>query len=296
MRYTFKQLEVFLAIANHQNVSAAAQELSMSQSAASESLKALESQFDIQLFDRIGKKLQLNELGKSVRSEASTLIERASNLELSLRQHARVKDLKVGATLSIGNYLAINMLSEFKQCYPSASIILDVANTTEIAERVHNFELDIGLIEGEVNENDLHVEPWRDDELVVFCSPSHPFANKPLLEDMHLRDAKWVLRESGSGTRQAFDYAMHGLISKLNIELELQHTEAIKRAVQSNIGIGCLSRITLEDAFKRGTLVPLSAPQRDFKRQLFIIQHRQKYQSAGMTAWLKICRDFTTHA
>ena len=123
-------------------------------------------------------------------------------------------ELKVGATLSIGNYLAIHILSDFKRLYPQANALLEVANTTKISDKVANFELDIGLIEGEITHSELNVIPWREDELVVFCAPSHPFAQQKSLSDKDLIKAQWILRESGSGTRQAFDFAMHGILSQ----------------------------------------------------------------------------------
>ena len=290
MRFTLKQLEVFLAVAREENVSAAAERLSMSQSAVSEALKNLETQFDVVLFDRLGRSLKLNALGRAMQKETSNLIERAQVLERSFSQHTGDVVLNLGATLSIGNYLAVRMISQFKDTHPDAKVNLKVANTTEIAERVLSYELDIGLIEGEINHSELIVERWLPDELVVFCSPSHPFASLKTVSDKKLQEAKWVLRESGSGTRQAFDHAMHGLLSNLHIELELEHTEAIKRAVECNVGIGCLSRITLNDAFSRGALIPLPTPHRNFKRSLYLIHHRDKFINNTMEDWLSLCR------
>ena len=100
------------------------------------------------------------------------------------------------------------------------------------------------------------------------------------------------VREQGSGTRQTFDRAMHGLLSNLDITLELQHTEAIKRAVEAGLGVGCLSTICLQEAFARGSLVPLNIPQRDFGRRFSIILHRQKYRSVGLQQWLALCQDW----
>tara|TARA_R110001592_G_scaffold103298_2_gene291169 strand:+ start:36085 stop:36969 length:885 start_codon:yes stop_codon:yes gene_type:complete len=293
MKYSLKQIEVFLETAHTLNITQAAERLSMSQSAASESLKSLENQFDIQLFDRVGKRLQLNDFGKIIRKQAESFLAQAQALEQALSKHEQVGELKVGATLSIGNYLAIHILSDFKRLYPQANALLEVANTTKISDKVANFELDIGLIEGEITHSELNVIPWREDELVVFCAPSHPFAQQKSLSDKDLIKAQWILRESGSGTRQAFDFAMHGILSQLTVELELQHTEAIKRAVESGMGIGCLSRITLQDAFKRGSLIPLNIPQRDFHRQFYLILHKNKYRSAGIQNWMALCQRYS---
>jgi DNA-binding transcriptional LysR family regulator len=289
MRYTLRQLEVFLGIAHQQNVSKAAEALNMSQSAASSALKELEQQFDVQLFDRIGKRLQLNEQGRLIRPKAESLLAQASDLEQSLLKHADAGHLKVGATLSIGNYLAVNIMAEMMCLQPNANISLEVANTASISQKVLNFDLDIGLIEGELQHSELDVIPWRDDELAVFCSPDHPLAQKKTITDKDLLAASWILREAGSGTRQAFERAMHGILPELHVAHELQHTEAIKRAVEANLGLGCLSQITLEDAFNRGSLVRLPVPQRDFERQFYFILHQQKFRTAGIEQWMQLC-------
>ncbi len=291
MKFTLRQLEVFLATAFHENLTRAADSLSMSQSAASSALRDLESQFDVQLFDRVGKRLQLNELGQTVRTRAQGLIEQAKSLETALAQHQDVGHLKVGATLSIGNYLAVEIMARYMVEQPGARVELEVANTATIARKVANFELDIGLIEGEVHHPELDMQHWRDDELVVFCAPDHPWAGKPWLTDAELLKADWIVREPGSGTRQHFEWAMHGLLPELDIKLELQHTEAIKRAVEAGLGIGCLSAITLGDAFRRGSLVPLPVPQRDFRRGFYFVLQKNKFRSAGIQRWIQMCRE-----
>lgn len=290
MHYSLRQLQVFLATAHFENISRAAASLAMSQSAASSALAELEHQYDIQLFDRVGKRLQLNALGHALRPRAMALLQQAEALEQALQQHSESGQLKIGATLTIGNYLAVGLMARFMGENPQTKVELQVANTATIAARIHNFELDLGLIEGELHDSDLEVTPWRDDELVVFCAPGHPLAKKRKLSDQALLDATWILREAGSGTRQTFDRAMHGLLPQLNILLELQHTEAIKRAVEAELGIGCLSKVALVEAFKRGSLIPLNVPQRDFRRLFYFILHKQKYRSAGIARWLELCR------
>ena len=291
MRYTLKQLQVFLAIASHENVSRAADQLSLSQSAASTSLKELEQHFGLALFDRIGKRLQLSETGHIFRPRAAALLAQAEELEHALLEHDEVGELKVGATLTIGNYLAIGIMADFMQQHPGAHIELDVANTANVARKVSNFELDIGLVEGELQDADLEVSYWREDELCLFCAPEHPLAGRKALDDDQLRSVDWIVRERGSGTRQAFDRAMSGILPELKIKLELQHTEGIKRAVEAGLGLGCLSALTLQEAFRRGSLVPLLAPHRDWTRQFYFILHKDKYRSRGIRDWMAMCRD-----
>lgn len=286
IRYTLRQLEVFLAVAREQHLTRAAGQLAMSQSAASNALRELEQQFAVQLFDRVGKHLQINEQGYLLRPRAEALLAEARDLQAGLAHHSEAGTLRVGATLTIGNYLAVGIMAQYMAA--GGQVALDVANTSEIAAKVSNFEIDIGLIEGELHHPEIRIEPWQADELAVFCAPEHPLAGQ-VLDDAALLAATWIVREPGSGTRQTFERALHGLLPQLDIRLELQHTEAIKRAVEAGLGIGCLSRVTLQEAFRRGSLVPLAVPGRDFSRHFYFALHRRKYISAGIKRWQSLC-------
>ncbi len=293
MKYTLRQLQVFVAVASHTNLTRAAQALAMSQSAASSALRDLEQQFDLQLFDRIGKRLQLNDQGRLLLPKAESLLAQAQELEQQLLQHTAIGSLQVGATLSIGNYLAVPLMAEFMSRHPGSRVHLQVGNTRQIVEQLLDYQLDVGLIEGEINHSQLHTEAWMDDELAVFCHPQHPLATLQEARPLKLADVlghPWIVREQGSGTRQAFERAFYRCLSELDIRLELQHTEAIKRAVEANLGLGCLSRITLEDAFARKRLVQLQLADLNMERRLYLVMHRQKFQTAAIQEWLQLCR------
>jgi DNA-binding transcriptional LysR family regulator len=291
MRYTLRQLEVFLAVAGAGSVSRAGQALALSQSATSSALGDLERQFDLQLFDRVGKRLRLSARGAALRARAEAVLEQARDLERGFESLSIEHRLRVGATLTIGNYVAVPLVAGFMRAHPEVGLTLEVANTEEIARQVANFELDVGLVEGEVDHPDLATTPWRDDHLVVFCGVRHPLARKRTLTDKDLLSADWIVRERGSGTRQTFDRAMRGLRSQLRVALTLRQTEAIKRAVEAGLGLGCVSRIALDDAFDRGTLKPCRVPHRDFRRQFHFLLHRRKHPTAAAERWLSFCRE-----
>lgn len=292
MHFTLRQLEVFLEVARTENISRAAQTLAMSQSAASSALGDLERHFDLLLFDRVGKRLQLNELGRLVWPRAQLLLEQACDLELALQQHREIGGLKVGATLTIGDYLAVDLMARFLREQRGARVALHVGNTEAIVEKIAHFELDIGLIEGEIRHPDLEFTIWRQDELAVFCAPGHPLAGRAALSDDDLVQASWILRERGSGTRQTFDRALHGLGHQLDVAIELQQTEAIKRAVEAGLGIGCVSKLALADDFRQGRLQQLNVPHRDFHRHFYLVLHRHKFRSAGIERWLELCHSW----
>lgn len=290
MRFTLRQLAIFLATAQRGNITEAADSLAMTQSAASNALKDLEGRYQTQLFDRVGKRLQLNALGAELLPYAEGLLTQAEELEDVLQRREPSGQLNVGATLTIGNYLAVPLITEFKHQYPLSDLRLHVANTQQIAREVLAYQIDVGLIEGEFSHAELQVHPWRDDELAVFCSPKHALASQQQLDDSDIISARWVLREKGSGTRQTFDRAMQGMHNELTVFMELEHTEAIKRAVDTGEVLGCISRIALADDVSRGRFIELKIPQRNMRRKFYLITHRRKYLSQSLKRWIDHCQ------
>ena len=195
------------------------------------------------------------------------------------------------ATLTIGNYLVPQLIGEYLRQHPGAQVALEVHNTRTIVNQVAHFELDFGLIEGSAQHPDLLIQPWVADELVVFAGPQHRLAGRTDLTMADVLAEAWIMREPGSGTRQTFDAAMRDHLPQINIRLALEHTEAIKRAVEAGLGIGCISRVALKDAFRRGSLVPLPIAGLDLRRMFFFVQHRDKFPTSGLRAMMALCRD-----
>lgn len=295
MRLTLRQLHVFTCIAQQQNVSKAAKHLAMSQSAASTALKELELSYNCKLFDRAGKRLIINALGLELLPRALALLEQAQSVEALLSDNHGFGSLSVGATMTIGNYLATLLIGHFMQQHPDCKVRLHVHNTEQIVQKITRYQLDLGLIEGHYHDSNIIAEPWIADELVVFCAPQHPLAQQGHARLSELSNEAWIVREQGSGTRLAFEQAFLPHQYKPNIRLELEHTEGIKRAVESSLGIGCISRLALRDAFRRGSLVAIETPELNLTRQFTFIWHKHKYQTDAMHEFLTRCRTLTAN-
>ncbi|MDG1074036.1 MAG: LysR family transcriptional regulator [Methylophilaceae bacterium] len=294
MKYTLRQLEIFVAVSRTESVSRAAELLHLSQSATSTALGEFERQFNLQLFDRVGKSLSINETGRQLLPRAVELLDRAKEIEAQLLGHAGFGEMHIGATLTVGNYLATLLVAKFLQEHPESRIQLQVHNTKIIVQQIANYELDLGLIEGDCHHPDIEVQPWIADELVIFSAPDHPLAKQKNISIEMLLNETWILREKGSGTRETFDRAFQNHHALLNIRLELEHTEAIKRAVESGLGVGCISRLALKDAFRRGSLVPLDTLDIKLNRYFYFLWHKQKYQTAGIKHFLNLCKEMTS--
>jgi DNA-binding transcriptional LysR family regulator len=292
MRLTLRQLEVFVAIARDGNVTHAADRIAMSQSAASTALGELERQFGRPLFDRVGKRLHLNETGQAAMPRALEILDRAAELEGLLAGGGGPGALRLGASLTIGNYLCPPLIDRYLGLYPDSAVKLEIGNTQHIAAAVANFDLDLALIEGEINDPDLTVTDWLGDELVVFCGPAHPLARETSVSIDRLLSESWIVREPGSGTRQTLDRAMTPWWPRWKIGLELEHTEAIKGMVAAGRFIGCVSHRALADAFETGRLIELRTPDLDLHRRFYLVTNRRKHRTAGIGAFVTVCELF----
>ncbi len=289
MKFTIRQLEIFLSVAKFQSVSKAAEQLCLSQSAASAALQSLEKAYGVTLFDRQGNKIKLNAIGHTLRKEAETLFAHCQQFDDALQLHSDIGHLRVGASFTIGNHLVVRYLAEYLNKYPEADVQLDTANTPEVVAKVLNYEVDVGMIEREVQHRELELIPWKEDELVAFCSANHPLAKKGVLNDDDIKAARWILREPDSGARHTFDRALSGLLPEIEIYREFKHNEAIKSAVESGLGIGCLSKVVLQNDFRNGDLVPLKLANRDMTRMFYFALPKHRHNKAAVEFWITLC-------
>ncbi len=287
MKITIKQIEIFIAVAKQENMSHAATKLFISQSACSMALATLENQLNGALFDRLGKRLILNERGRVFLNKAVNIIDQVEELQnLMIAKTARELSgyLKIGASSTIGNYLLPKIIGDFIDRHPNTKISLNVANTEQIISQLLQFEIDIGMIEGHCFAEEIVVMPWKKDQLIIIAAPTHPLSKKKKISLDDLHSCKWILREAGSGTRERFEKSIGGTINPF---LELGHTEAIKQAVRLGLGISCLSRETVTDALKRKELIELKVPSLKLTRDFYIIVHKEKYQTEILQAFVR---------
>jgi DNA-binding transcriptional LysR family regulator len=283
-----RQLEVFVQVALHGSVRAAAERLYLTQPAASMALAEMERQLDAPVFARERGRLRLNARGRELLPLAQELLER--HAEFSRRgsegNAALAGELRIGASNTVGNYRVGELLGAFVRGHPQVAIRLRVANTETIAAGVLDHSLDIGCVEGPVAHPLLEVRPWRSDLLVVCAPPDHPLARKRGLKPADFAGARWVLREPGSATRATSERVLAQLPPGETV-LELDQIEAIKQVVVAGLGIACLPVVAVTDALAAGRLKALKTPFLDLQRKLSLLLHRQKYRGALLDAFLE---------
>ncbi|MDF7759922.1 DNA-binding transcriptional regulator YeiE [Kosakonia cowanii] len=286
MHITLRQLEVFTEVLKSGSTTQASQRLALSQSAVSAALTDLEGQLGVQLFDRVGKRLVVNEHGRLLYPRALAALEQASEIEQLFREANGA--IRVFASSTIGNYILPEVIAHYRRDFPELPLELSVGNSQDVITAVADFRVDIGLIEGPCHAAEIVAEPWLEDELVVFAPPSSPLLQGEVTLDA-LAAAPWILRERGSGTREIVDYLLLSHLPHFQLGMELGNSEAIKHAVRHGLGISCLSRRVIAEQLETGTLVEIPLPLPRLVRTLWRIHHRQKHLSSSLTRFIRYC-------
>ncbi len=288
MHITLRQLEVFAEVLKSGSTTQASQMLALSQSAVSAALADLEGQLGVQLFDRVGKRLVINEHGRLLYPRVVGLLEQAGEIEQLFREDNGA--IRVYASSTIGNYILPEMIARYRRDLPHLPLEMSVGNSQDVINAVADFRVDIGLIEGPSHMTELVTEPWLEDELVVFASPSAPLLAQPVTLET-LAAQQWILREKGSGTREIVDYLLLSHLPQFHLGMELGNSEAIKHAVRHGLGISCLSRRVIEEQLESGSLVEVAVPLPRLTRTLYRIHHRQKHISKSLQRFLGYCKE-----
>jgi DNA-binding transcriptional LysR family regulator len=291
VNFTIRQLEIFKEVATTGHVTNSSEALGISQSAISMALQELESNLKTKFFERRNKKLILNENGRMLLEKSSLLLKEFEELENSFLENGVSGRLRIGASQTIGDYIMPQLIYAFMQKYPEAKCELIVANTKDIISLIDNGDLDIGFVEGFVNDAKLETKHWKDDELLVVASDKKTF-NKDDYKLEEISYYKWILREKGSGTRAIFEEGMSDGFSKLNIFLTLGHNEAIKKIVEQTDSLTCLSRLAVQRELDDGKLFEVKIKNFVFKRKLLRLLHKEKYQSKLLKSFIEFSEKF----
>jgi DNA-binding transcriptional LysR family regulator len=290
---TLEQLRVFVAVAEREHVTRAAEALNIAQSAVSASIAALEGRHGARLFHRVGRRIELTEAGALFLAEARAVLARAESAELVLSELGELKRgvLSVYASQTIAGYWLPRHLVGFRRSYPGVAIRLSMVNTNQAAAAVRSGEADLGFVEGEVDDPVLISEPVARDQLVIVVGAEHPWSEGKGLTKEDLSNADWVLREPGSGTRSGFEHALEGLglsPHNLRVALELPSNEAVRAAVEAGMGAAVISASVAAPSIEAGLL-----READFRlpeRCYHALRHAERYRSRAAETLMDIIR------
>jgi DNA-binding transcriptional LysR family regulator len=288
---TLDQLRIFMAVAEREHVTQAAQVVNLSQSAVSAAIAALEDRHAVRLFDRVGRRVVLTAAGRLFMAEARGVLSRAHQAEQVLSELAGLTRgmLRLAGSQTVANYWLPRHMAAFRCAHPGFVLCLDAGNTAEVIRLVRDGTVDLGFVEGQVDDKQVIAQSVPGDELALVVAPGHPWAEVPPRTADEMRRGPWVVREEGSGTRAMLETALaiHGLTLKdVDVAFTLPSNEAVKSVVEAGAGATILSTLVLSEAFasRKAVRVPLGLPPRDFH----ILRHRDKYLSLAERRFLEM--------
>jgi DNA-binding transcriptional LysR family regulator len=309
---TLEQLRIFLAVAQHLSFTRAADSLFITQSAVSASIRNLESECNVQLFDRVGRSINLTGAGELLNVEAQNVIKQVELIREKLRDLNGLQrgELRIGASFTVGNYILSDVICAFRQAYPGIQVRCVVGTSCEIVAGIGTRRFDLGVITGEVESlgfNHLNWSTIGRDRLIIVVGKRHPWFNTASISKAELVKAKWIMREVGSGMRQTFEKVLRswGIAPEdLNVVLELNSSEMIKASIAEGIGVAVVSELMILEELKQGIFRPVQIKDinpgetdpTQIERSFFLVRHKERIPSEASKVFEQMVSEFVTEA
>lgn len=286
MHLTLRQLKVFESAARHLNYTRAAEELFLTQPAVSMQIKQLEEALGLPLFEQLGKRIHLTEAGQEVLGYTRAITHQLDELEGVLN---RLKGLAGGrlriSVATTANYFIPTLLGSFSRRYPEVTVSLDITNRETLLRSLAENTTDLVIMGQPPPEADVEAEAFMDNPLVIVAPPDHPLAGKKKIPLARLQEETFLVRESGSGTRIAMERFFNERSMRLKTGMEVGSNEAIKQSVQAGLGLGLLSRATIEQELELKRLVVLDVAEFPIMRHWYVVYRRGKRLSGAAEAF-----------
>lgn len=299
-----EQLRVFMAVAEHLHFTRAADSLYITQPAVSASIQGLEEEYGVKLFHRIGRHIELTDAGLMLQIEAQKILDQVELTAQGLRELNNLQrgELKLGSSLTVGNYWLPHKISQFKQKYPGISINCTIANAEEIISGTVSGLFDLGLVTGEVKPSlsqNLSVSVIGQDVVSIVVGQNHPWFDQNHIALAELTSTAWIMREAGSGSRYMFEQSLQAWgidPSTLKITLILTTSEMIKAVVEGGIGAAALPRSIVRSELKLGTLKSISVvddidhPKHTYEmtQPVILLRHQKRFRTRISKAFEEI--------
>lgn len=282
------QLKSFLEVTDSGSFSGASEKLNITQPALSRQIVALEKEVGLPLFNRHSRGVTLTEAGRRLYKYTDNILNLVHEAEKSLREMSSLETgtLSVGASTTIGNYLLPSWLSLFMKLHPGINVSLQVGSTDETVDKLSHSLFDLAFVGGTPNTQGICIDPILEDEILLVASPNHPLAAKLSISTVDLSREFFILRESGSATRQVVESVLAELNIKPSKIVTLGDTEAVKRTVINGYGVTFLSCFTIDLELSAGLLAVLKTPWPSIVRPLSCIYLKSNHLPPAALALL----------
>ncbi len=289
-----QNLRVFLKVAELEHITRAAEELGLSQPAVTKTIQSLEQEAGLELIERQGRRIALTHAGRTLQGYARQMfaLEREMEEALNTLRDVEAGEVTIAANTTTGVYLLPPIVARFHKRYPHVALNISILNSQEIVEETLNWNIDIGLVEGDPMwlPSDLRVEVFSYDELVLVVAPTHAWNKLSTVTPQMLADGELLLREQGSAIREVVEQALHQHGVRARPLLTLTDNEAIKQMAMSGVGAGIVSCLTTKRELASGELVRLPVVGLDLRPQLSLIRRADKQLSRSAQAFYTFLR------
>ncbi len=284
----FHRLNVFYLVARLESFSQAAEELYTSQPNVSKHVHQLEAELGVSLFHRLGGSIELTEAGRAVYRYAQQVFDLTAELQRTLVELEGLERgyLRLGASSTPGLYWLPELVAAFARHYPGLEMSFSIGNSQQVVDEILAGKLDLGFVEGFVEAVGLQRQPFERDELVLIIPAGHRLAGQADITVTDLEGEAFIVRESGSGTRQAMESLMASVGLSSQRTLELPSCEAVKRAVAAGLGLSFVSRSAIDLELNQGLLTVLQGSGLSLSRQLYVISRKDVRLSPSVLAFL----------
>lgn len=288
---TLHHLEVFVAVCQEKTMHAAAEKLNLSQPSISKSIADLEKYYHIKLFERINHRLYLTPIGETMLDHALHILELFHHMEDDINIHGQTNHIRIGSSVSVGTCLLPPLIQCLAQQDLPISYNVTINNTSIIEKLVNDYELDLALVEGYIDNPNLIIHDVMEDELVLAASSTHPLAGKSCLNCHDLEQYPFITRENGSSRRNQLELYLQNQGIRLHTNYTCSSVDAIKKALIYTDSIAALSRMMITEEIKKGVLTILPINNMQIKRSIRLIYHKNKYISPAMKTFIKILNE-----
>ena len=289
---TIRHLTIFVAVADHGSMSAAASYLYLSQPTISQAIRELEKHYNGLLFERLGRKLYLTERGRLLLPQARNLIRQFQQIEELMLNQGQSSTLKLGSTITVGTCLTPFLIPNLQKLCPEVRVHSYVSNTKDIEQKLLRSELDVGIVEGEVLSSDLSVLPIIDDCLVLAVGKDHPFYQKNYIQVQDLAEESFAMREQGSGTRQLFEeYITRHQISVQTV-WESNCPRTLLNAVLYDQVLSVMSLRLMKHEIHHNTIRVFYNQNGEWNRKFKLVYHKNKFLTPAIYALEKLLHTY----
>lgn len=289
---TIRHLKIFITVADTGKMSAAADKLYISQPSVSQAIRELEEHYRCLLFERLSKKLYITPAGRRLYSYAKPVVSQFDMIEESMALESRIERLRIGGTITIGSSILSYIVRDLKNSCPDIQLYSYVNNTRIIEKKILDMDLDVAIVEGTVKHPDLVSVPMIHDMLVLACSAEHPFAGRSSISVKDLNGQDFVMRESGSGTRELFEDFLSRHSLNIQMSFEENTPDAIRNAVKINNCLAVVSIRLLEQDIKNKEIYVFTSSNHEWNRLFSFVYHKDKYISQPILQLQKIVKTY----